>query len=320
MNIVKETALYPPIEPYNEGFLEVSSLHTIYYEESGNPNGKPVVFLHGGPGSATKPKHRQFFNPDKYRIILFDQRGCGKSTPHSELRENTTSDLVEDIEKLRQHLNVENWSVFGGSWGSCLALAYVQTYPDCVTDMVVYGIFVAEKWMIDWLGVNGLGLVYPDAYEKMCKKLPASSEKERVELRKKFLEGTREEQLKAASYSAWEAVGMSIVPEEEEVFTADELKQYEDKGIRYAKIFMHYEANQCFLGEGQLIKNAHRLKNIPGVIIHGRHDLCCPMKGAWDLHKAWSEAEFVIVEDGAHRTDPSLARELIKATDKFSDY
>ncbi|MDD9911459.1 MAG: prolyl aminopeptidase [Alphaproteobacteria bacterium] len=318
INIEQDTGLYPPIQPYTTGFLKVSNLHTLYYEESGNPQGIPIVHLHGGPGSASKPKHRQIFNPEKYRIILFDQRGCGQSTPKGELQDNTTQHLLEDIETLRNHLNINQWHVFGGSWGSTLALTYAETYPTSVSALIVYAVFLAEQWGFDWFGKNGLALMFPDAYEKLQQALPATSDEERLNLCLKLIQSpSRADNIQASAFAEWEGVGMTFFPtEEEEELLPDE--EIVDDNISYMRTFMHYESNHCFLPEGFIIQNADKLKNIPGAIIHGRYDLCCPVKHAWQLHKAWPTAKLNIVHQAAHRMELPLNAALTQATDEMA--
>lgn len=315
-----EDILYPSITPYNTGMLKVSELHSIYYEEYGNPEGIPVVRLHGGPGGASKANNAQFFNQKKYRIILFDQRGCGKSTPTGELTDNTAQYLIEDMEALRQHLSITKWHVFGGSWGSTLALTYAIKHTEKVSALIVYGIFLDTQWMFDWFGEEGLGKLYPDAYAELQKHLPANSNEERLKLRQQLLDGSREDQLRATKFTDFEGAGMTFFLEEEEAVTLspEEQKAEEDSAIQYAKIYLHYEANNFFLPENYILENAHKLKHIQGSITHGRYDLCCPVKAAWDLHQAWPTASFHIIHNAAHRTEPPLAKALIEATNTYA--
>ena len=307
--------LYPEPTPYNTGHLEVSHQHTIYFEEYGNPDGIPVTLCHGGPGSNSKPKHARMHNPKHFRIILWDQRGCGKSTPYAETEHNTTFHTVSDMEALRIHLDINNWQVVGGSWGSTVALCYAIAHPQRVQKLVIWGVFTSDEWMLKWFGEDGLGTIFPEAYAKLQTALPANNEEERTALRHKLLQGTREEQLQASAYSEFEGAGMAFFPEKEEPveLTPEEQKAEEDSDICYAKIFAHYESNGCFLPEGYILENAHKLKDIEGHIIHGRYDMCTPVKAAYQLSQAWPEAEFTIVHEASHRTEPPLLEAVMNA-------
>lgn len=308
--------LYPPVEPYDVGKLAVNEPHTLHYAQYGNPSGTPVVFLHGGPGSATKPKHAQFFNPDKYRIILFDQRGCGQSTPAGSLEKNTTPDLVADLEQLRRHLQVRRWHVFGGSWGSTLALAYAQKHPDKVSALIVYGIFTADDWMGDWSYGEGQDVIFPEEFELFQQALE-QPEDLRQSVVQNLLHGTPEQQRQTSqALSRWHLCAMNMVPEP---YIPPETPEDMEAEILGNRLFVHYESHSFFLKDGQLLANAHKLAPIPGIIIHGRYDMCCPAKAAWQLHRAWPQAEFKILPDASHRTESPLAQALIAATDKFAE-
>ena len=310
--------LYPPIDCFNSGRLKVSNLHEIYYEESGNPKGKPVVFLHGGPGGGSESKQRRFFHPDKYRIILFDQRGCGKSTPYASLEENTTWDLVGDIEKLRTRLGIERWQVFGGSWGSTLALAYAETHPAKVTELVLRGIFLLRKQEIDWFYQRGASIIYPDAWESYIGHIP---EGERSNLLQAYYNRVTADdpQVRLAAarvWSGWEGRTSKLIPEAEFVGHYEE----DEFALAFARIEAHYFVNHGFLQtDDQLLRDAHRIRRIPGVIVQGRYDVVCPMESAWALHRCWPEADMIITPDSGHSAfEPPNSRALVAATDRFA--
>jgi len=308
---------YPAIEPYRTGRLRVSPVHEIYWEESGNPQGKPAVFLHGGPGFGTEPNHRRFFDPERYRIVLFDQRGCGKSTPHASLEDNTTWDLVADIEKLREQLGIERWLVFGGSWGSTLALAYAETHPERVKELVLRGIFLIRKSEIDWFYQRGASAIYADAWEKYVEPIP---EAERGDLLRAFherLTGDDErERLRAAkAWSIWEGSTSCLVPNEGLIAkTAGDAF-----ALAFARIECHYFVHGAWLeGERELLRNVGRIRHIPATIVQGRYDVVCPMETAWALHRAWPEADFRLVQDAGHSaTEPGILHHLVEATDRY---
>ncbi len=311
--------LYPEPKPYNTGRLKVSSLHEIYYEESGNPKGKPAVFVHGGPGGGTEPKMRRFFNPDKYRIILFDQRGCGQSTPYASLEENTTWHLVEDMEKLRKHLSISKWQVFGGSWGSTLALAYAETHPEVVTELVLRGIFLLRKKEIDWFYQGGCDFIYPDAWEEYKNAIPVEERNDFVKAYyKRLTSPDKKVQTDAArAWSVWEGSTSKLLPDLSfvEHYGEDEF------ALAFARIECHYFINKGFLKtDDQLLQDAIKLKNIPAVIVQGRYDVVCPMDSAWALHRKWPEAEFVLVPDAGHSAfEHGISKALVSATDKFAN-
>ncbi|MGB8634672.1 MAG: prolyl aminopeptidase [Rhodanobacteraceae bacterium] len=310
-------SLYPEIDTFDQGMLKVSDLHTLYYEQSGNPDGKPVVFLHGGPGGGTSPKCRQFFDPAVYRIVLFDQRGCGKSTPHAELTDNTTWHLVADIERLREHLGIDTWQVFGGSWGSTLALAYAEAHPERVSELVLRGIFMLRRLELEWFYQKGCDMLYPDAWETYLAAIP---EGERGDLMSAYYrrltsedEATRLAAAKA--WSVWEAGGSFLEPNQDYIDTAGD----DTFASAFARIECHYFVHGGFFEhDDQLLRDATRLKSIPGVIVQGRYDVVCPLRSAWDLHRAWPEAELRLVQDAGHSAfEAGITHELIKATDRF---
>jgi proline iminopeptidase len=310
-------SLYPEIEPFDSGFLPVSSLHTLYYEQCGNPNGKPVVFLHGGPGGGTNAKCRRFFDPAVYRIVLFDQRGCGKSTPHAELTDNTTWDLVADIERVREHLNIDRWQVFGGSWGSTLALAYAQTHPDKVSELVLRGIFMLRRWELEWFYQKGCDALYPDAWETYLNAIP---EVERGDLMSAYHRRLTSPDAKtrtdaARAWSVWEGATSFLWQDKSHIESSAE----DEFALAFARIECHYFVNGGFFEhDDQLLRNVERIRNIPAVIVQGRYDVVCPLRGAWDLHRAWPEADLRIVADAGHSAfEPGITHELVMATDRF---
>lgn len=309
--------LYPEIEPYRVGRLTVGHGHEIYFEESGNPKGQPALFLHGGPGGASQPLQRRFFDPDHYRIILFDQRGCGRSTPFASLEHNTTWDLVADIEALREHLGIARWLVLGGSWGSTLALAYAEALPERVSQLVLRGIFLLRKWEIDWFYQAGADALYPDAFEKFLAPIPPAERHDLLNAYHRRLtapdEATRLEAARA--WSVWEGTTLSLLPDPDREARFGEA----DYALAFARIECHYFVNKGFFRQDdQLLADAHRLKSIPGVIVQGRYDVVTPMRSAYDLHKAWPEADFIVVPDAGHATsEPGIVDALIRATDRF---
>jgi proline iminopeptidase len=316
----KAGEFYPPIKPFNSGHLRVSPVHEIYYEESGNPKGKPVVFLHGGPGGGTDPKMRRFFDPKRYRIVLFDQRGCGKSRPHASLVDNTTWHLVEDIETIRTHLGIEKWQVFGGSWGSTLALAYAQKHPERVTELVLRGIFLLRRSELVWFYQDPLGCasLFPDLWEDYIAPLSEDERKDcMASYYKRLTSDDRATLIEAArSWSIWEGATSYLHT------NIDLVKRSSDPSFAaaFARIECHYFVNGGFLErEDQLLEDVHRIRHIPAVIVQGRYDVVCPARSAWDLHKAWPEADLRIVPAAGHAAfEPGISRELILATDGFS--
>jgi proline iminopeptidase len=321
MSQTERRGLYAPIEPFRTGFLRVSDVHEIYFEESGNPDGKPAVFLHGGPGGGTDPKMRTFFNPQVYRIVLFDQRGCGKSRPHANLVDNTTWHLVADMEKLREHLGIKRWQVFGGSWGSTLALAYAQTHPDRVTELVLRGIFLLRKWEIDWFyqRPDGAGALYPDLWQQYVATIPEAERGDMVRAYYKRLtsEDPKVMRQAAKTWSIWEGATsfLRLNPDYVAKFQED------DYAAAFARIECHYFINNGFFKtDGHLIDNVGQIRKIPAVIVQGRYDVVCPMKSAWDLHCAWPEADLRITPDAGHSAfEPGNIHELVSATDRFGE-
>ena len=309
--------LYPPIQPYKRGNLKVSDIHTLYYEECGNPQGKPVVFLHGGPGAGITPTYRQYFDPQKWRIILFDQRGCGNSKPHAELNQNTTWDLVDDIEKLRVHLSIENWVVFGGSWGSTLALAYSQTYPESCIGLILRGIFLGRPKEIFWLYQEGTSKIFPDAWEEYLKPIPVAERHDLVKAYYQRLTNTdKKVQLEAArAWSIWEASTSKLIQDPNLMQSFSE----SNFAVAFARIECYYFINKCFFqDEEQLLKNVDKIRHIPGVIVQGRYDIVSPIVSAWELHRAWPEAEFIVVPDAGHSaSEAGIKDALIRATDNM---
>ena len=312
--------LYPPIEPFHSGNLQVSDLHTIYYEQAGSPNGKPVVFLHGGPGGGINGGYRQFFDPQQWRIVLFDQRGCGNSTPHAELRENTTWELVSDIERIREHLGIDRWVVFGGSWGSTLSLAYSQTHPDRCKGLILRGIFLLRQKELLWFYQEGCSYIYPDAWESYLEPIPPEERHDLISAYYKRLTSPDPQvRLRAAqAWSVWEASTSKLFP---------------DKGLQarfaeaefadaFARIECHYFVNRGFFEtEDQLLQNVDRIRHIPAVIVQGRYDVVCPMVSAWELHRAWPEAEFLVIPDAGHSmNEPGIRTALLNATDRFTAF
>jgi proline iminopeptidase len=311
-------SLHPVTEPRRSGWLRVSPLHEIYWEESGNPRGKPAVFVHGGPGAGSSAAARGFFDPKRYRIVVFDQRGCGRSRPYASLEDNTTWHLVSDMEALRRHLGIERWLVFGGSWGSTLALAYAQSHPERVSELVLRGIFMLRKAEIDWFYQQGASAIFPDRWEHYVAAIP---KRERGDLvaafHRRLISPNRRTQVAAArAWSVWEAATSFLHTNDTNV-----AKWGEDEfAIAVARIECHYFVNKGFLRrEDQLLRGVRRIRHIPAVIVQGRYDVVCPMMTAWDLHRAWPEADFRVVPDAGHSAlEPGITHELVSATDRFA--
>ena len=312
--------LYPPIKPYARGRLRVAPVHELYFEESGNPRGKPVVFLHGGPGAGTSPAMRGFFDPRRYRIVLFDQRGCGKSRPHASLEQNTTWDLVADIERLREHLKIRRWQVFGGSWGSTLALAYAQTHPQRVTELVLRGIFLLRRSELEWFYQDelGAGALFPDLWEQYVAQIPrrVRGNMMRAYYRRLTSRSAAVRARAAHAWSVWEAATSHLHPNPRDVAKFGD----PEVAAAIARIECHYFVNGGFLQrEDQLLRGVRRIRHIPAVIVQGRYDVICPMRSAWDLHRAWPEADLRIAGDAGHSAfEPGIARELVATTDRFA--
>jgi len=312
------TEMYPEIAAYNSGFLKVSELHTLYYEEAGNPAGKPVVFLHGGPGGGLMDNYRRYFNPTKWRIVLFDQRGCGKSTPFAELKENSTWELVADMEKLRSHLNIEQWAVFGGSWGSTLALSYAITHPTSCLELFLRGIFLLRKKEIDWFYQQGCSRIFPDLWEAYIKPIPENERYDMVAAYYRRLTSADAAVRKEAAiaWSTWEGSTLKLLadPATSEKFGQDEFAD------AFARIECHYFTNKGFFSEDNfLLNNIDRIRNLKTVIVHGRYDVICPVENAWELHRAFPEAELHIIPDAGHSlSEHGITAKLIAYTDKWA--
>lgn len=309
--------LYPLIEPYESGRLDVGEGHSVHWELVGNPDGIPAVFLHGGPGAGCSPDHRRLFDPARYRVLLFDQRGCGRSIPHASIEANTTWHLVADIERLREMAGVDRWLVFGGSWGSCLALAYAQTHPERVSALILRGIFTLRRAELLWFYQEGASWIFPDLWEAYLAPIPES---ERGDLmaayHRRLTDPDPIVRKKAArAWSLWEGQALTLLPDEKlKIQHADD-----NFALAFARIENHYFVNAGFIEEGRLIAGAGALKAIPGVIVQGRYDVCTPMRTAWDLHRAWPQARFVVVPDAGHAySEPGILHHLIEATDLFA--
>ncbi|MGB3814937.1 MAG: prolyl aminopeptidase [Shinella sp.] len=309
--------LYPEIEPYASGHLDVGDGHVVYWERVGTPGAKPAVFLHGGPGGTISPSHRRLFDPALYDVTLFDQRGCGKSTPHAGLDANTTWHLVADIERLRAVADVDRWLVFGGSWGSTLALAYAETYPERVSELVVRGIYTLTKGELDWYYQFGVSEMFPDKWERFVAPIPPEERHEMMQAyHRRLTSDDKATRIAAArAWSMWEGETITLLPEPA---TSDHFGE-DEFAHAFARIENHFFVNAGWLEEGQLLRDAHKLKGIPGLIVHGRYDMPCPAKQAWALHKAWPEAEFHLIEGAGHAySEPGILDRLIYATDKFA--
>ena len=310
--------LYPPVAPYKTGYLAVSGGHELYYEESGSPDGKPVVFLHGGPGAGANAAVRRFFDPARYRIVVFDQRGSGRSRPHASLEENTTWHLVGDIEALRAELGIDRWQVFGGSWGSTLALCYAQSHPERVTELVLRGIFLLRPEELRWFYQEGASRLFPEFWQDFIAPIPEAERGDLMRAHYARLTGDDPEQMRASAlaWSVWEGVTSNLLVSEAAVgrFQAD------DFAIALARIEAHYFVNHGFMEQpNQLLDNIDRIRAIPAVIVQGRYDVVCPAKTAWDLHRAWPEADFRMVPDAGHSSfEAGIVHELVEATDRFA--
>lgn len=310
--------LYPDIEPFDSGFLQVDGRHRIHYEQCGNPGGKPVVVLHGGPGAGCGPRMRRFHDPARYRIVLFDQRGSGQSTPHADLQDNTTWDLVADIEKLRQHLGIARWQAFGGSWGATLALAYAQAHPGPVTELVLRGIFMLRRWELEWFYQQGASRMFPDAWDKYLAPIPEVERHDLISAYHRRLTSDSDAVRLAAAraWSVWEA-STSFLLQDPAFMDSHEDPHF---ALSFARIECHYFVNGGFFAsDDQLLRDAHRIKDIPGVIAHGRYDVVCPLQNAWDLHKAWPGAQLEIAPSSGHSAfEAELTDILVRATDRFA--
>ena len=317
MTIDPLRTLYPPIEPYETGMLDVGDGHSVYYERVGTPGARPAVFLHGGPGGGISPAHRQLFDPARYDVLLFDQRGCGRSTPHAGLDANTTWHLVDDIERLRRTVGAERWLVFGGSWGSTLALAYAQKHPDRVSALVLRGIYTVTEAELRWYYQFGVSEMFPDKWERFQAPIPEAERGDMIAAYHRLLTGDdRARQIEAAkAWSLWEGETITLLPDP--AFSAAHGDGH--FALAFARLENHYFTHQCWLEEGQLLRDANRLRGIPGVIVHGRYDMPCPARFAYALHKAWPEADFHLIEGAGHAySEPGILDRLIRATDRFA--
>ncbi|MGX5659755.1 prolyl aminopeptidase [Castellaniella ginsengisoli] len=310
--------MYPEIEPYAQGFMDAGHGHRVYWELCGNPQGRPVVFLHGGPGAGCSPTHRRLFDPERYNILLFDQRGCGRSTPSAEIEHNTTWDLIADIERLRTEvLHAERMVVFGGSWGSTLALAYAETHPERVSALIVRGIFLLRQAELRWFYQEGASWLFPDLWEDYLAPIPEAERDDLMAAYRRRLTGDDPQaQLRAAhAWTQWESHTITLLPNpaHHQAHAADQA------ALAFARIENHYFVNRGFMEEGQLLRDAHKLARIPGVIIQGRYDACTPARSAWDLHRAWPQAEFHMIPDAGHAFDePGILKQLLAATDRYA--
>lgn len=310
--------LYPPLEPFEHGFLDTGDGHRVYWELCGNPHGKAAVFLHGGPGSGCSPAHRQLFDPQRYKVLLFDQRGCGRSTPHASLENNTTWHLVSDIERLRTDImGTERWLVFGGSWGSTLALAYGQTHPQHVSAMVLRGIFCLRRAELRWFYQEGASWLFPDHWEAYVAPIPPDERGDLIAAyRKRLTSNDPREQLCAAkAWSKWEDSTITLLPSARH----QQSHASDHAALAFARIENHYFVHGGFMEEGQLIRDAYKLHAIPATIVQGRYDICTPARTAWELHRAWPQATFHMVPDAGHAFDePGTLACLIAATDAYA--
>lgn len=311
--------LYPPLEPYQTDLLPVSERHTVFYEQSGDPHGIPALALHGGPGGGTSPEMRRFFDPARYRVITFDQRGCGRSTPHADLEDNTTWRLVEDIETLRGRLGIDRWLVFGGSWGSTLAMAYAASHPERVAAIILRGVFLLMEHEIRWFYQEGASHIFPDAFERYASVIPARERGDLVgAFYKRLTSKDRAVRMQAArAWARWEGETISIQGP-----PALPARFHEDHFVEaFSRIECHYFINKGFFAtDGWLLDNAHRFAHLPGKIVHGRYDVCTPLSSAWALTKVWRAAELAIVPDAGHSSlEPGIVDELVRATDQFAD-
>ena len=309
--------LYPEIEPFNTGYLKVSDIHTVYFEESGNPEGKPAIFVHGGPGGGSNPAHRRYHDASKYRIVVFDQRGCGRSTPYASLQDNTTWHLVSDMEAIREHLSIEKWQVFGGSWGSTLGLAYAQTHPQRVTELVLRGIFMLRRSELIWFYQHGASHIFPDAWDSYLQAIPEVEHGDLISAYYRRLTSEDENVRNAAAraWSVWEGSTSYLVQNPDHIAHAGE----DDFAVAFARIECHFFVNGGFFEvDGQILRDIDSIRHIPGVIVQGRYDVVCPMRSAWDLHKAWPESELHVVANAGHSANEvGIIDQLVRATDKF---
>jgi len=308
------TGLFPEIEPYDTGYLRVDELHSVYFEQCGNPRGKPALFVHGGPGGGANPVHRRFWNPADYRVVLFDQRGCGRSTPHAELQNNTTWDLVQDMERIREHLGIERWQLFGGSWGSTLSLTYAQQHPERVSDLVLRGIFLLRQREIDWYYQEGASRIFPEAWQKFLEPIPNDERGNLVDAyyRRLTSRDRAERILAARAWSMWEGSTSRLVPDPGLIARTGDEKFAE----AFARIECHYFVNGGFFqNENQLLDDVDRIRHIPTVIVQGRYDVVCPAESAYELHRALPESTLEIAPQSGHSAlEPEITARLVAAT------
>lgn len=320
MNMKNETLndiLYPHIEPFNSGMLKVSDIHQIYYEQSGNPNGKPVLFIHGGPGAGTNPMQRRFFNPHTYHIILVDQRGCGKSIPHAAIEDNNTQLLIQDFEQLRQLLKIDKWLLFGGSWGSTLGLLYAEAHPEHITGLILRGIFLGLIEDLLWMYHHGSSEIFPEAWDEFVSIIPENERYNMIAAYHKRLtsEDKSIQQSAAIAWSKWEASISNLIINNAQIEKFSEPKF----SLAFARIENHFFTNNFFLRHNQLIEDTYKIAEIPTVIIHGRYDICCPMREAWQLKQALPNAKLIVVPNAGHsQTEIGIAKELLQATNRFA--
>lgn len=312
-----EAEIYPEIEAFATGHLEVGDGHEIYYEQSGNPSGKVAVYLHGGPGAGSSPRARRFYDPAVYHIIQFDQRGCRKSRPAATLENNTTWHLIADMERLREHLGLERWQVSGGSWGSTLALLYAQAHPERVTELILRGIFLVTERENAWLFQDGANRIFPDAWPAFRDPIPAAERHDMIGAYYRRLTSDDAELRRRAAkaWATWEANACCLIPNADYIAKSGS----DEYAVAIARLECHYIVNKAFLeDEQQILRDVPRIRGVPGVIIHGRYDVVCPVEAAWALHEAWPEAELRIVPDAGHIAyEPGITRELVRATDRF---
>jgi proline iminopeptidase len=310
--------LYPSIEPYSVDQIKVGTKHSLYVEQSGNPDGKPVVFLHGGPGAGTSPDHRRFFDPDVYRIVLFDQRGCGKSTPHASIEENTTWDLVSDIELIREKLKIDRWQVFGGSWGSTLALSYATKHPERISELVLRGIFLARRKELEWFYQEGANQMFPDEWEAYWNHIPADEKSDMIAAYHRRLTSP-DEKLRIAAAKIWTRWEYALSALQVDPKTLAEVEK-DTYALAFARIEAHYFQNRIFFPtDNFLIENIARYRRIPTTLVQGRYDVVCPAQSAWDLHRHWPEARLHMIPDAGHSAfDAPITRALVATTDRYA--
>ena len=318
MPVAAMAGLFPEITPYDQGSLRVDGIHTVYYEQCGNPSGKPALFIHGGPGGGCNAAHRRFWDPNVYRIILFDQRGCGRSTPHAELRQNTTWHLVDDMERIRAHLGIERWQLFGGSWGSTLALSYAQRHPERVTELVLRGIFLLRQREILWYYQEGASRIFPDAWQDYLAPIPLDERDDLIgAYYRRLTSSDRGARIAAArAWSMWEGSTSRLIPDPQLIAQTGQ----EQFAEAFARIECHYFVHRGFFErDSQLLENLHRVRHLPAVIVQGRYDVVCPAESAYALHRAWPKSVLHIVPDAGHSAlEPSITERLVEATQSFA--